>query len=901
MDISVLGSGYVGTTIAACFADLGHDVTAIDIDEGIVASLNDGEAPIHEPGLDELIATHAGDNLTATTDYAVVPETDVTFMALSTPSKADGSIDTSIIESAATMLGEAIADTDRSHQVVVKSTVVPGTTQDVIAPLIAEGSGGTVGEDFEIGMNPEFLREGSAVSDFQDPDKVVLGGETDGIRETMRAVFEPLVDRVETSVVETGIKEAEMIKYANNALLATKISAINEIGNVCKEYDVDTYEVADAVGLDHRIGRAFLDSGVGYGGSCLTGDQRVLAKDEEGTKLLTLEAFYERYGSGDELDGVSVLSCDENGNFSFESVLAATRRRYEDDLYTIGTKMNKEVTVTKDHPMVTIESGGPTVTLAEELTEGDTLPVGTGLPSDPVEEFDLVDLVSRSDSFDNTNVYLKPSFDLETVKDRFRTALTEYDRQFSYDKRHGFVRDNYLTLDAFLVAEDSLPVERTDLALYTTAGGGQTYVPAKLPADESFWRFIGYYLSEGHVNEDESGHGATTRKRVFLSFHPTDEQAYVSDVEGYLDELGIRYRTETQETATQIEVSSRVLAYFLEWLGCGTGSYSAEIPDLAYQEVPKNRKALLSGLFRGDGYIEYTSHSNAVVYDYGSVSENLIQGMQFLLHSLGIVPSYKTSQSTKSTMSAHFLRVSSKRQIAALKEMFLSEERTKIQGRLDAYEKECGPLGYTDGGAFTTVDVNDIGVSDERTEVYSLEVENNHTFVTTDGLVVHNCFPKDVAALIATARDVDYDPSLLDAVVEVNEKQPQRMLGLLDDHTDVAGERVAVLGLSFKPGTDDIRESRAIPVIEGLQERGAEVVGYDPVATEEMRERFPDIEYAGSAGEALDGAVAAMFTTDWDEFTALDEEFDRMADPVVVDGRRIVTRRAGLTYEGLTW
>jgi len=429
MDISVLGSGYVGTTIAACFADLGHDVTAIDIDEDIVAALNAGEAPIHEPGLADLVATHARENLTATTDYGAVPDTDVTFMALQTPSNEDGSIDTAAVESAATMLGEAIAD-EEYHRVVVKSTVVPSTTEDVVAPLVAEAAGTTVGEGVEFGMNPEFLREGSAVSDFQHPDKIVLGAESETMHETMRAVFDPLVERVETDVVETGIREAEAIKYANNCLLATKISAMNEIGNVCKEYGVDAYEVADAVGLDERIQRAFLDSGVGFGGSC---------------------------------------------------------------------------------------------------------------------------------------------------------------------------------------------------------------------------------------------------------------------------------------------------------------------------------------------------------------------------------------------------------------------------------------------------------------------------------------FPKDVAAFTAAGRDADYDPSLLDAVLAVNEKQPRRMLALLDEHADVAGERVAVLGLSFKPGTDDVRNSRAIPVIEGLQERDAAVVGYDPVATAEMRERFPEVEYAASPGEALDGAVAALVVTDWDEFAALDDEFDRMADPVVVDGRHIVSRREGLVYEGLTW
>jgi UDPglucose 6-dehydrogenase len=164
-----------------------------------------------------------------------------------------------------------------------------------------------------------------------------------------------------------------------------------------------------------------------------------------------------------------------------------------------------------------------------------------------------------------------------------------------------------------------------------------------------------------------------------------------------------------------------------------------------------------------------------------------------------------------------------------------------------------------------------------------------------------SCFQKDVAALIAAARDAGYEPTLLDAAVEVNEKQPDRMLALLDDHVHPAGKRIAVLGLSFKPGTDDVRNSRAIPIIEGLRARDAEVVAYDPVATETMRERFPDIEYATSTAEALKDAHAALVVTDWDEFAALDEAFDAMAEPVVVDGRRVVEPREGITYEGLTW
>ena len=426
MRVSIVGSGYVGTTIAACFADLGHEVVNVDVDEALVATINDGEAPIHEPGLEERIAEHAGGRLRATTDYDAVRETDVTFLALPTPSREDGSIDTSIMETGSESLGEALAGKD-DHTVVVKSTVVPGTTEDVVEPALERGGfdGAT------LAMNPEFLRMGSAVEDFLNPDKVVFGARDDAAFEPLRAVYEPLLeDAADAAVVETGLREAEMIKYANNAFLASKVSLVNDLGNVCKEFGVDAYEVADAIAHDDRISGRFLRSGVGWGGSC---------------------------------------------------------------------------------------------------------------------------------------------------------------------------------------------------------------------------------------------------------------------------------------------------------------------------------------------------------------------------------------------------------------------------------------------------------------------------------------FPKDVAAITAAAKGEGYDPAMLEAAVEVNDGQPERLLSLLDDHVDVEGERVAVLGLSFKPGTDDIRGTRAIPVIDGLQERGADVVAYDPVAAEKMAEKRPDVAYADIAREALDGASGAVVVTDWDEFAALDDEFEAMAERVVVDGRRIVEPRDGLTYEGLTW
>jgi UDPglucose 6-dehydrogenase len=902
MHISVVGCGYVGLTLSACLADLGHDVTAVDIDEDVVEGVNDADPHIEEPGLQPMLDAHVGRRLSATTDYDAVPETDVTFVTVQTPSTEDGSIDVSAVLAAARSTGEAIADEDDYHLVAVKSTVVPGMVEERIVPVIEDASGKRDGSGFGVAVNPEFQSQGSAVDDFMEADKIVLG--TDGDEralDRLAEVYEPLVAEWETPVVETGRREAAMVKYANNVFLASKISLINEIGNVCKEYDVDAYEVADAIGLDERIGAQFLRSGVGWGGSCLTGNQEILIRDDWALRLLTLDTFHDEYVDGEFLADVEILSCRADGNFSFEPVEAATKRPYSDELYSIRTSMSKQVEVTKDHPMLLVEDGELAVKPAETIANGDQLPVLSDVPEDPVGSFDLVELLVTSETFDNEKVYLKPFFDLASINGPLRDHLDAYNQRFSYDKVHDFVRDNYLSLDAFLEIEDEVDVRRSDVGLYTTAGGGQTYVPGILDADIDFWRFIGYYLSEGHINEDDSGRGSTTRKRIMLSFHPEDETEYVEEVESYLDRLGIRYRTGLQETSTEITFSSRVFAHFLERLGCGTGSDTAKIPAVAYQESEQNKRALLSGLFRGDGYIEYTNHSNAVVYDYGSISEELIQGTTFLLHSLDIVPSNKTSESAKSTGPAHFLRVSSKQQVDDLKGMFLKQDQERIGDRLAAYERDIEPTGHSRGKEFTTVKVRDIESRQTTTDVYSLEVANNHTFVTTDGLVVHNCFPKDTAALVAAARERDYDPELLEAVVDVNETQPRRMLDLLERHVDPAGKRIAVLGLAFKSGTDDVRGSRAKPVIEGLQERGADVVGYDPVATENMRAEYPDVEYVDSARAALEGAHGALVVTDWDEFASLDDEFAAMAAPVVVDGRRIVSHRSGITYEGLTW
>ena len=268
MRLSIIGTGYVGLVTAACFAKLGHSVICVDIDPEKIQKINKGISPIYEQGLDNLLLTYK-ERITATTEYQdAVENTDATFLCVGTPSKKDGSLDVSYLKKATQQIAAILKEKKTWHLIIVKSTVLPGTTQDLVLPLLEQSSGKKAGTDFGLAMNPEFLREGVAIQDFLTPDRIVIGSYDERSRTTVRELYK----NFSCPLVETTLSAAEMIKYASNAFLATKISFINEIGNLCKKLNIDTYQVATGMGLDTRIGRPFLDSGIGWGGSCFPKD-----------------------------------------------------------------------------------------------------------------------------------------------------------------------------------------------------------------------------------------------------------------------------------------------------------------------------------------------------------------------------------------------------------------------------------------------------------------------------------------------------------------------------------------------------------------------------------------------------------------------------------------------------
>ena len=274
MRISIAGTGYVGLVTGVTFASLGHDVVLVDVIPEKVAMVNEGRSPIYEKGMESLLRKLVSEGKIRATESmdSAVSGTDVTFIAVGTPSAADGSMDLRYIRSVSEDIGKALSGKKGYHLVVVKSTVLPGTTERFVLPTIEKASNKRAGEGFGVAMNPEFLREGVALEDSMHPDRIVLGVLSGRDEHIMREIYSAM----DTDVFVTTPASAEMIKYASNAFLATKISFSNEIANICDRIGVDVDDVMKGVGMDHRISPYFLNAGAGFGGSCFPKDVKAL-------------------------------------------------------------------------------------------------------------------------------------------------------------------------------------------------------------------------------------------------------------------------------------------------------------------------------------------------------------------------------------------------------------------------------------------------------------------------------------------------------------------------------------------------------------------------------------------------------------------------------------------------
>ncbi|WP_170365956.1 UDP-glucose dehydrogenase family protein [Ruegeria arenilitoris] len=397
MRIAMIGTGYVGLVSGVCFSDFGHDVICVDKAEAKIQMLQDGQVPIYEPGLDVLMAKNvAAGRLSFTTDLTnAVKGADAVFIAVGTPTRrGDGHADLTYVMAAAEEIAHAM---DGYTVVVTKSTVPVGTNRKVQEVVAAANPKA----DFDVASNPEFLREGAAIDDFMRPDRVVVGVENDRAAEVMAEIYRPLYLR-DFPILTTDLESAEMIKYAANAFLATKITFINEIAGLCERVGGDVKEVARGIGLDGRIGNKFLHAGPGYGGSCFPKDTAALARiGQEHAFPMQITETVMRVNDEVKKRMIEKIreACDDSFNGKTVAVLGVTFKPNTDDM--------------RDAPSLTIVpaliGGGAKVRVVDPQgrSEGEALLPGVEWVEDPyaaAKDADAVVLLTEWNEFRALNL-----------------------------------------------------------------------------------------------------------------------------------------------------------------------------------------------------------------------------------------------------------------------------------------------------------------------------------------------------------------------------------------------------------------------------------------------------------------------------------------------------------------
>jgi GDP-mannose 6-dehydrogenase len=336
--ISVLGLGYVGCVSAACFAELGHQVIGVDVNEVKVNSIKSGQCPIVEPGIDEMISRYAkAGSLTATSDaIQAVHSSDISLVCVGTPGQSNGSLDLSYIRGSCKQIGEALKTKQAFHVIVMRSTMLPGTVHETVIPTLEESSGKKNGVDFAVAINPEFLREGTAVKDFYEPPFTLIGTDHQQATKALKEIY----TGIKAEIYETTVREAEMVKYSCNCFHALKVSFANEIGNICKAVGIDSHRVMEVFCKDDKLNLSpyYLKPGFAFGGSCLPKDLRAINYK---ARVMDVETPVLRS---------SLESNERQIDIAFERIVAAGKRKVS----MLGLSFKPGTDDMRESPMVTL-------------------------------------------------------------------------------------------------------------------------------------------------------------------------------------------------------------------------------------------------------------------------------------------------------------------------------------------------------------------------------------------------------------------------------------------------------------------------------------------------------------------------------------------------------------------
>lgn len=903
--IGVIGLGYVGLPLAVEFASAGHTVIGFDVDAPRTAIINGGGSYIPDVPTERLRALVEGGNLSATADFAQLRDTDAVVICVPTPLRKTKEPDISYILAAAEQICQYL---HAPQLIILESTTYPGTTDEVLLPML-EKTGLTLDTDFFLAFSPERVDPGNQQFQTHNIPKVV-GGVSEVSMEMAATLYQTIVERVHKV---SSARVAETAKLLENTFRSVNIAMVNEIAQLCYHLNIDSWEVIQAAATKPFGFMAFYP-GPGIGGHCLVGNEIAIVRETASGKarVETLEKLFTEWHESP----AALTSEFENGQIVQHPSLEALsinletqmpewkpvsylfRRQYTGNLVTITTSDNRRLTVTDEHPMLLCETTGEVKQVfAKDLMAGDRLPIHHRLPSA------LEALTATNDTDDQIDLLpLLPQELIDRIRVRivggswrdYRAALR---KQLPATAVQEFVRRDYLPLQAYLALEqkDLLYLPHDCLRLYTGRGPSLTSFPAVVRLSANFSRLIGYYLAEGCITQEQE------RCRVRFSFHRA-ETAFIEDVRAILrEELGVQssLHHSRRDQVTHIRAASRLLGWFLrDLLGCGSRSTEMRIPtvlmDTSMNTSTALRIELLKGLLRGDGDVyvrtgrhayqkngkSYESHHASAEVGYFSSSPQLFQQVIYLLQDLGFTPTFKRAKP--------HLGLKGVQQLTRLED-WLGQKGERLQAYFRESRRVTTGRTFKSGGQLLTVPVKTVEIAPlaKPVEVYSLEVDDTHTFTSSFGIYVHNCIPLDPHYLSWKARLHGFEARFISLAEEVNSYMPRHVVNLVQDGLNengkpVKGSRILMLGVAYKKDIDDVRESPALAVAEQLLDKGAALSYHDPFIAEMRLDGKGTLQNTELSDEVLQGCDCVVIVTDHSQIDYA--QVVRLA-PLIIDTR----------------
>ena len=809
LSVSIVGLGYVGLSTGVCLASRGIQVHGVDVDQAKVRSIAEGRVPFEEEGLQALLRSSLKKGLfvPGADLREAVWDSEITFLTVGTPSGPDGSIELSHLRSASEGLGRELAEKGGYHHVVVKSTVVPGTTQGLVKDTLERSSSKKCGEGFGLAANPEFLREGSAVADTFRPDAVVIGALDTRTGAALVSLYRRFYRKL-PPVLSTSPANAELIKYASNTFRATQLSFLNTLANLCSSIGgADIDEVARGLSSIMKVDPRYLKAGLGFGGSCLP----------PSTKVQTM-------------NGLEMMGQIELG----ERVLA-----HDGKYHTVGRIFSRHF-------------------------EGNLVEIrGRGFYSFPIACTPEHPVLVGKRGFKGTSRWYRSS-GRRKLKNVTKIHAPEFIPASEIEQ------GDFIYLPTPVAVAPRIPV----IPYAAVYQHQRSSMIASVRATPELQYLFGIYIAEGTIWDRE----------ITWSLHKKE-----LNIVQELDAITTKYFGHNTSVSSRrgngitAKTKSKPLAAYLKET-FGTLAWRKRIPHEWAVSLPEEQLVcLLRGLIRGDGSSSYGR------YDLTTTSERLWNFVQIALLRLRIPFSVHLAAEEIDSHGVHHREAF----ILRITDIDAMNRVVHRAQRIERVRKKYNVSSFQ--GGYFAFPVRKVSLVPYSGEVKNLEVETANSYVLQGG-TVHNCLPEDLRAIAAYSRTLGADPAVFEAALGVNEAQPAVAVRMAQDLVGgLEKKRVAVLGLAFKPDTDDVRESVAVRLVERLLNEGARVTACDPKALDNARRVLGDrVTYAGSARECIRDSDCCIVATGWPEFARLrPSDFKKlMRNAAVVDARRVLDAEA---------